>query len=273
MSTGMGPPPQRVRTRIWQEEPETDNPFAARAAYCHGYDVFGEMLGRARFVDMLYLLLRGDAPDARQAALLEALAVALANAGPRDPSVHAAMCAGVGGSPAAAALMAALAVGAGQHTGAREVFAAMQAWAACGTDLAAWQRRLQAPVEPASGTWPEHEHAAGFDPHGRTIAGTVREALQHLAELSPGNCLSWLVRHRHSLEGCTGIPLAMTGVAAAALSDLGFDPESGEMLFLLLRLPGAAAHALEQRANSYRDFPFGTVELEDDPKDAEREAA
>ena len=269
----MKAPPQRVRTDIWLEEPEADNPFAARAAYCRGYDVFGEMLGRARFVDMLYLLLRGEAPDVRQADFLEALAVALANAGPRDPSVHAAMCAGVGGSPAAAALMAALAVGAGQHTGAREVFAAMQAWAACGTDLAAWQQRLRGPVEDASGTWPEHQHPAGFDPHGRAIAGTVHQALRQLAELSPGKCLPWLVRHRGALEACTGTPLAMTGVAAAALSDLGFNPESGEMLFLLLRLPGAAAHALEQRANSYRDFPFFAVELEDDPRDVQREAA
>lgn len=269
----MSTPPQRVRTRIWFEEPEIDNPFAARAAYCHGYDVFGEMLGRARFVDMLYLLLRGEAPDARQAALLEALAVALANAGPRDPSVHAAMCAGVGGSPAAAALMAALAVGAGQHTGAREVFSAMQAWTDCGTDLPAWQQRLQGAVEPAGGTWPEHEQPAGFDPHGRAVAGTVLQALQRLAGLSPGDHLPWLVRHRDALESFTGMPLAMTGVAAAALSDLGFNPESAEMLFLLLRLPGAAAHALEQRTNSYRDFPFFAVELEDDPRAAQREAA
>lgn len=271
--SGMEAPPQRVRTRIWLEEPEADNPFTARAAYCHGYDVFGEMLGRARFVDMLFLLLRGEPPSGQQAALLEALAVALANAGPRDPSVHAAMCAGVGGSPAAAALMAALAVGAGQHTGAREVFAAMQAWIACGTDLAAWQQRLEGPVEAASGTWPEHEHPAGFDPHGRAVAGTVLQALQRLAELSPGDRLPWLVRHRDALEACTGMPLTMTGVAAAALSDLGFDPDCAEMLFLLLRLPGAAAHALEQRANSYRDFPFFAVELDDDPRDAQREAA
>ena len=50
-----------------------------------------------------------------------ALALALANPGPRDPMVHAAMCGGVGGSHAAASLIAALAVGAGQSGGAREV--------------------------------------------------------------------------------------------------------------------------------------------------------
>jgi citrate synthase len=29
-----------------------------------------------------------------------------------------------------------------------------------------------------------------------------------------------------------------------------------------LRLPGAAAHALEQHSFGYKKFPFGTVELE-----------
>ena len=59
----------------------------------------------------------------------------------------------------------------------------------------------------------------------------------------------------------------MTGVAAAALFDLGFTAEQAEMLFLLLRLPGAAAHALEQQALGWRKFPFigSRVELEDDP--------
>jgi len=57
----------------------------------------------------------------------------------------------------------------------------------------------------------------------------------------------------------------MTGVAAAALSDLGFSPAEGEMLYLLLRLPGAAAHALEQQEQGYQRFPFYPVELLDDP--------
>src|SRR6188474_3167331 len=111
-----------IQSRIWLEEPEPDNAFATRAAFCHGYDVYGEMLGNAGWVDMIYLLFKGEAPTRAQAAALEILAVALANAGPRDAAVHAAMCAGVGGSPAAAALTAALAVGAGGAGGAREVY-------------------------------------------------------------------------------------------------------------------------------------------------------
>jgi citrate synthase len=34
------------------------------------------------------------------------------------------------------------------------------------------------------------------------------------------------------------------------------------MLFLLLRLPGAAAHALEQRAAGHKQFPFYELELD-----------
>ena len=78
---------EKVLTRIWLEEPEPDNAFATRAAYCHGFDVYGEMLGRASWSDMLYLLFLGETPSRQQATLLNALAVALANAGPRDPAV------------------------------------------------------------------------------------------------------------------------------------------------------------------------------------------
>jgi citrate synthase len=37
------------------------------------------------------------------------------------------------------------------------------------------------------------------------------------------------------------------------------------MLHLLLRLPGAAVHALEQKDYGYKNFPFFQIELENDP--------
>ena len=158
-----------LRSRIWKEEAEPDDPFATRAAYCHGFDVYGGMLGTARWVDMLYVLLRGEPPSERQSRLLESLAVALANPGPRDPMVHAAMCGGVGGSHSASCLMAALAVGAGQLGGGREVFVAMQGWEACGTDLPAWLKWLSAPPDATFLSWPIAEH-----PAGSTLAAPAR---------------------------------------------------------------------------------------------------
>lgn len=261
-----------LHTRIWLEQPEADNPFATRSAHCHGYDVYGQMLGQARWVDMLYLLFRGEAPTPSQGRMLDALAVALANPGPRDPMVHAAMCGGVGGSPAAASLMAALSVGAGQSGGARDVFLAMKGWAACqGMDASAWAEVLTRHTPPTwlapeDAGWPVIEHPAGFDPHGVSTATVVLQTLETLASMSTGPRLPWMVAHRAELERVAGLPLAMTGVAAAALADLGFDGSQGEMLHLLLRLPGSAAHALEQARNGFKRFPYPAVDLQDDPR-------
>jgi len=256
---------EQITTRIWQEEPEPGNPYAAKAAWCHGYDVYSGMLGHARWVEMLYLLFRGEAPTSRQAELLEALAVALANPGPRDPAVHAAMCGGVGGSTAAACLIAALAVGAGQSTGSREVFGTMKMWQKCGCHLGAWQDCLQKPADTRMSIWPATGHPPGFDPHGNSTAGIVNNTLACLARLSSGARLPWLMTNRPHLEAAAERPLTMGGVAAAALADLGFTPEEGEMLYLLLRLPGAAAHALEQHACGHKKFPFFQIEIENDP--------
>lgn len=251
-------PTEIIHTQIWQEEPEPDNPFAARACYCSGYDVYGEILGKATWIEYLYLLFRHERPTVNQARLLETLAIALANPGPREPSVHAAMCGGVGGSTYASCLMAALAVGAGQLGGAHEVMICMTAWSECGQDLAAWRERvLHPPQEERADIWLPMEHPPGFDPHGASCATPVRQTLAQLCNLAPaGGSLHWLQAQRLELEDLADCPLAMSGVAAAALIDLEFTPPQGEMLYLLLRLPGAAVHALEQEQMGWRKFPF-----------------
>ena len=268
MSRAAGAAVTLINTRIWLEEAEPADRFATRAAHCHGYDVFGQMLGRAHWADMVFLLFRGEAPDAPQSALLDAVSVALANPGPRDPAVHAAMCGGVGGSTAAASLMAALAVGSGQCGGAHEVFLAMQGWRQCGDRIEAWRAHwldLIDRPEPQADVWPAVSHAPGFEPHAQVASTVVRQALSCLAALSPGEALPWLHERREALELAAGRPLAMTGVAAAALTDLGLSPEQGEMLHLILRLPGAAVHALEQAGQGFKQFPFPSLDLQDDP--------
>ena len=257
---------ETIRTRIWQEEAEPDNAFAALSCHCHGYDVYGELLVQASWIEYLFLLFRGEAPTQQQAKLLEGLAMALMNPGPRDAAVHAAMCGGVGGSTSASCLMAALAVGAGASGGAREVRLAMESWQTHGTDLSLWQTALaSAPVADPADVWPAPGHPPGFDPHGVRCTTPVLQTLAHLVNCGCAPSLTWLKTHRVQLESAAGIPLAMIGVAAAALHDLGCTPAQGEMLCLLLRLPGAAAHALEQKEYGHKNFPFFSVELENDP--------
>jgi citrate synthase len=97
----------------------------------------------------------------------------------------------------------------------------------------------------------------------------VLQLLQTLARIGATPRLNWLLQHQHDIEKSMGMPLALSGVAAAAFADLGFAPREGEMLYLLLRLPGAAAHALEQGGHGYRRFPFFAVDLEHDLTDKE----
>ena len=58
--------PEVIHTRIWEELPESDNPFAAATCYCHGYDVYGDLLGKATWIEYLYLLFRGERPTNAQ---------------------------------------------------------------------------------------------------------------------------------------------------------------------------------------------------------------
>jgi len=248
---------ESIHSRIWQETPSPDNPFRPTRCTCAGYDVYSDLLGNASFTQYLLLLFLGEQPTPSQCQLLDSLAVAVANAGPRDHAVQAAMAAGASGSTSASCLMAAVAVGAGQLTGAREVAGFIAASGQCGDDMAQWQQLgEQRYTVPATGIWPTSEHPPGFDPCTSNAIDPVRQTLTHLAAISPGTHLAWLQQHRERLESVTGLGLAITAVAGAALLDLGLDAEAAEMLFLLLRLPGAAVHALEQRERGWRDFPF-----------------
>lgn len=250
--------PEQITTKIWRETAEEDNPFAAAACFCAGYDVYGDLLGKASYIEYLYVLFKLERPTPNQAKLLEGLAIALANPGPRDHSVRAAMCSAVGGSTRASALIGAISVGAGNLGGGREVYTAAQYWLQCGTDLDAWQQMIQSPpVEERADVWSPMEHPPGFDPNGVSCPTPVKQTLEYLSSLDAegGQHLSWLSSNRETLEKVAEIPLAMSGVAAAALSDLEFSPEQSEILYLLLRLPGAAVHSLEQELG-WRKYPF-----------------
>ena len=269
MSEKKGDSPQEViHSQIWDEEPEADNPFVAAKCFCAGYDVYDELLARASWAEYLFLLFKLDRPQPWQADLLERIAVAIANPGIRSHTVRAAMCAGVGGSTAASSLMAALAVGAGKLDGARDVFLFMSGWRECGEDLEKWKDLITDPPKAVRAeVWGEIEHPPGFDPNGVSCATPVIKTLNELTKHSQGTGLKWLLEQRVQIEQITQLPLAMSGVIAAAFTDLEMTPEQGEMLYLLLRLPGAAAHALEQKKYGWKKYPFfgPALKIQNDP--------
>ncbi|NRD74090.1 citryl-CoA lyase [Shewanella sp. VB17] len=257
-----------ITTEIWQEIPDEHDPFVAKTCVCAGFNVFEDMLGKASWIEYLYLLFQQQQPSPYQARLLNDLAVAIANAGPRDHSVQAAMSAAAGGSTFASCLMAALAVGAGQLNGGQEIYHAVTMWQRCSQDLALWQHMLTKKTYlhfqlenngHDHSTWPTLTHAPGFSLHGLHCAAPTLQTLEHLANITDApteSTLSWLLLHRHALEQACQRPLSMTGIVAATFTQLALDPQQSELLYLLLRLPGAAAHALEQHRRGWRDYPF-----------------
>lgn len=282
-ASGSDPTLEPITTAIWQETADDKDPFMAQSCLCAGFNVFEDLLGKASWVEYLYLLFQQEQASPAQAKLLNDIGVAIGNAGPRDHSIQAAMSAAAGGSTLASCLMAALAVGAGQLNGGHEIYHAVNIWQRCGRDLSLWQQTLeeqhylkyqQANNGHNFSVWPELEHPPGFAPHGSDCAKPVLQTLTHLAGIracpQENSALSWLLQHRQALEQASKMPLAMTGVVAAAFIDLGLDSQQAELLYLLLRLPGAAAHALEQHRLGWRDYPFHPqgIKLTNDPMQA-----
>lgn len=257
-----------IYTKIWQEEVSDDNPFVADKCFCSGYDVYGQLLNKASWFEYIWLLFKLERAEPWQINLLEKVSIAIANPGIRDHSVRAAMNAGVGGSTSASALMAALAVGAGQLHGAREIFICMEWWKECGNEITKWDLQIKNPPKmKRASVWGEIEHTPGFDPHGSVCAKPVIQTLNVLKDIRGEGNVAWLAENREILEKCSGSPLSMTGVIACAFDELGLTDEQAEMFYLFLRLPGAAAHALEQKKMGWKKYPFfgPAVKITNDP--------
>jgi len=252
----------KIYSDFWEEEASSNNPFSPSACYCAGFNVYEDLLNKVSWVEYLYLMLVKEAPNKQQSMLLNALSVALANPGPRDPSVQAAMSAGAGGSTFASSLIAAISVGAGNLGGAHEVAITMTCWQQFSTDIILWKsgiakfKQQYKDKSLRADVWLPIEHAPGFDPNGIICPDTIIHTLDYLAALSPNIHLAWLKENRLKMEELAEAPLSISGVAAAAFYDLGFEPAQAEMLYMLLRLPGAAAHALEQHETGWQKFPF-----------------
>lgn len=242
---------RRPATRIWLEEASPRNPYLAERCYCHGYEIEALMAGRG-FVEVFYLLFRGELPGRDQAELLERLMIALIDPGPRHAATRAAMNAGVGRTRRPDILPIALAVQGGAHLGGEEVEAAMRF-------LAANVERppAEALADPAASAGEGDRRAApGFGTRFGGVDPMAERLANHLAALpGAGRHLAWGAAAADHLRPA-GMGWLVPGVAAAALCDLGFSYRAGAGLFQLFAAPGLLAHGLEMAAQPITAMPF-----------------
>jgi citrate synthase len=234
----------RAATRIWQEIPADDNPYIASAARCHGYDLF-ELMEKRSFVDVFYLLFRGELPSADEARLLQALMIGLINPGPRHPATRAAMNVGVGKTDPLHILPIAAGVLGGDHQGGGELEDAMR-----------FLRKNQKSDPADLIDFENTEKTPGFGQrHGGVdlLAVSIGERLAAMP--AAGAALKWGLGFSAALAP-SGRGWLTTGVAAAVFADLGFQPRAGGVLFQLLGAPGLVAHGLEVANKPITAMPY-----------------
>lgn len=245
---------ERTATRIWQEVASPDNPYLTESVRCHGYELM-ELMQKRTFVEVLYLLFRGELPDANEAMLLEQLMIGLINPGPRHPATRAAMNAGVGSSDPEHILPIALTIYGGSHLGAAEVEPAMGFLRKQRTkdpqQLA--HELFEKSSQPKEGDW---HIAPGFGSRFGGVDPVAKRIADHLASL-PGNheTLRWGCRFADALNEHSLGWLA-PAIAAALFTDLGFTPRAGAGLFQLLGAPGLLAHGVELASKPITAMPF-----------------
>ena len=222
-----------------------------------GYPI-QELIGRVRFPDMIWLMLRGELPTREQGDLLEAALVPGVDHGPHAPSIAIARMAVTCGLPVNGAMASAINVlddvhgGAGQQC--MELYQEIDAEAGANGDLmraatTVIQRHKEAgekivpgfghrfhPIDPR--TAPLFELVAKAEAVG-AVTGRFA-AIGHAVEAALG-----AMKKRH-------IPMNIDGITAVIFCELGFEPELGRGLFVLSRSVGILAHAWEQKQKGRR---------------------
>ncbi len=240
----------RLTTKITQEVASDENPYLAKQVRYHGYDQL-ELMDKCEVSDVIFLLFRGSLAQPEERELFRRLCIALINPGIRHPATQASITAGVGKTIPVNVLPIALSVYGGEFDGAADVEEAMRMF-----------RRLSR--KPASETLAalqngELEKLPGFGTlYGDIDCYTSQLLDAMLNETSDWKLLCW-VKELNVLLASLGIGLLKTGLCAAVLAELGFQPRQGSGLMQLMAAPGLLAHGVE-----YANKPLTSMLFESD---------
>jgi citrate synthase len=216
--------------------------------WIRGYDVTGLM--QRSFTDTIFLLHHGRLPSDGERQLLDAILVGVSDHGAGAPSCAAARLAASGNRQSLAAAVAAGILVIGDEHGA-----------AGGRCLALIQegveesRRDGISIEEAAGRAVERavqnrQRLPGLGHRVHTIDPRVAvlfDLARRLGVAGDG-CAFVTAMERAAGERIKTLPLNIDGVLAAILHDLGFDPRSATLLFIVGRVAGITAEVAEEYA-------------------------
>jgi citrate synthase len=222
-----------------------------------GYPI-EELIGRVRFPEMIWLMLRGELPTSGHADLLEAALVPGVDHGPHAPSIAISRMAVTCGLPVNGAMASAINVlddvhgGAGQQ--AMELYREIDVAAGERGDLvAAATAVIRTRMDAGDKIVPGFGHRFHpIDPRTAPLLALVAQAV------AAGTVSGRWATIGHAVETALAsikgrhVPMNIDGVTAVIFCELGFEPELGRGLFILSRAVGILAHAWEQKQRGRR---------------------
>ncbi|HEY2382462.1 MAG TPA: citryl-CoA lyase [Terriglobia bacterium] len=212
-----------------------------------GYRV-QDLMERCSFGDVIYLTFKGELPTGHEGKLIEMIMVSSTDHSFLAPSIDATRFVASGGVPLQAAVAAGVISLGDHHGGAIEQCARMLQESVpagkSGAEIVAGYRSRKQRVPGYGHPW--HDR----DPRTMMLTAKAKEwklAGPHLALIE-------------SIASELKLPPNIDGVISGIISDLGISWQYGRAFFIVPRVVGLAAHAVEEMT---RERPFRALDLKD----------
>ena len=215
-----------------------------------GYRV-QDLMERCSFGDVIYLTFKGELPAGNEGRIIEMIAVSSTDHSFLAPSIDATRFVASGGVPLQAAVAAGV-ISLGDHHGG-----AIEQCAKLLQESVASSGGAGSAPEIVSDFRARHQRVPGFghpwhdrDPRTLTLVAKAKE--WNLAGL-----------HLELIESIAAelrLPPNIDGVISGIISDLGISWQYGRAFFIIPRVVGLAAHAVEETT---RERPFRAIDIKD----------
>lgn len=204
-----------------------------------GYKV-PEMIKKLNFTQAIFLVLKGELPNDKEEAMMNAILVAAIDHGVAPPSTTVARITVSTGVPLTTAVATGVAAMGKSHAGAIEAAALIF------QEAVKKGRSASDIVEKARF---KSERIPGFG-HKIYEVDPRTKAILEVAEENgyKGKYINLALEIEKDLEKAVGRKLALNidGITAAVISELGFNAELGNGFFVISRVAGLVAHAHEE---------------------------
>ncbi|MCK4872634.1 MAG: citryl-CoA lyase [Phycisphaerales bacterium] len=212
-----------------------------------GYDI-ADLMGRISFGEAVYLILRGELPEAKVGKVMDTILVASIDHGATPPSALAARTVASTGATLSASVAAGIMSINQHHGGAIEN---------CAKALATIIERSkqegvsldEAAAEVLADMKAVGKRMAGF---GHRIHKNDPRTVQLFKAVNEAGVGGEHIEAARAVERCfqakgKPLPINVDGAIGAVLADLGFDPIVMNGIFMIARVPGLVAHVTEEK--------------------------